>query len=125
MKKTIFSSREEDVKMTRITASWLLTLTIVLGLAAAPALAGPLDDAKRAGQVGEQPNGYVGVLPGAPDSAKALAKDINSRRKERYTEISRKRGTSVEQVGKQAGKKLIGEARKGEYVKKGGKWVQK
>ena len=94
-------------------------------LGAAPALASPLDDAKRAGQVGEQSDGYVGVIPGAPASARALADRINAERAERYGEIAAKTGTSPTAVAALAGQKLIARASPGEWIRDAdGKWRQ-
>ena len=50
----------------------LLALAVAL-LLAAPAAASPLDDAKQAGHLGEQADGYVGVRSDAPESAHELA----------------------------------------------------
>jgi uncharacterized protein YdbL (DUF1318 family) len=95
-------------------------------VAASPALASPLDDAKRAGQVGEQADGYVGVVPGAPASARALADDINAERASRYGEIATKAGTSPAAVAALAGKKLIERASPGEWIRDAdGSWRQR
>ena len=95
-------------------------------LAATPALATPLDDAKRAGQVGEQADGYLGVVPGAPASARALADRINAERAEHYAGIAAKTGTSPAAVAAQAGQKLIARASPGEWVRDAdGKWRQR
>ena len=86
-------------------------------LVAAPAPASPLDDAKRAGQVGEQADGYLGVVPGAPASARELADRINAERVERYGEIAAKTGTSPTAVAALAGQKLILRASPGEWIR--------
>ena len=94
-------------------------------LVAAAAPASPLDDAKRAGQVGEQADGYVGVVPGAPASAGQLADRINAERSARYAEIAAKTGTSPTAVAALAGQKLIARASPGEWIRDAvGKWRQ-
>jgi uncharacterized protein YdbL (DUF1318 family) len=94
-------------------------------LAAAPAFASPLDDAKRAGHVGEQADGYVGVRPDAPESARVLADRINAERAERYREIAVSAGTSPTAVAALAGQKLVARASPGEWVRDAeGKWRQ-
>ena len=94
-------------------------------LGAAPALASPLDDAKRAGHVGEQADGYLGVVPGAPQSARALVDGINAERAERYGEIAAKTDTSPTAVAALAGQKLIARASPGEWIRDAdGKWRQ-
>ena len=66
----------------------LLRLALAAALLAAPAaLASPLDDAKRDGQLGEQADGYVGVVPGAPPGAGDLAQRINAERSARYADL--------------------------------------
>lgn len=106
-----------------------LTLVLILGavlLGGWPAAASPLDDAKQAGQLGEQADGYVGVRPGAPESAHQLAGRINSERGERYAEIAAKNDTSPAAVAALAGKKLIGRAPAGQWVRSSsGEWRRK
>ena len=53
----------------------IVSVLLMLGLShASPALAGPVADAKQAGQVGERPDGYLGPVRGnkASDKLKAL-----------------------------------------------------
>ena len=50
----------------------VLMFSLALGMGGA-AFAGPLDDAKAAGYLGEGSNGYLGVLGGAPASAASMA----------------------------------------------------
>ena len=114
--------------MARTPARILAALLLALGLALAPAVAqaGPLDDAKAAGWVGERPNGYLGVVPGAPASAEALVSDNNAKRKAKYGSVASSQGTTLQAVEIVAGEKLIGRARSGEYVMTAsGQWVRK
>ncbi len=95
-------------------------------LVAAPAFASPLDDAKRAGHVGEQADGYLGVVPGAPASARALVERINAERAERYGEIASRTGTSPTAVAALAGQKLVERATAGEWIRDpNGRWQQR
>ena len=106
----------------------MAALWLAIGLALAPvaAQAGQLDDAKAAGWVGERPDGYLGVVPGAPASAQALAGDINARRKAKYQDIAGSQGTSLQAVEMVAGEKLVKRAKPGEYVMtQSGQWVRK
>jgi uncharacterized protein YdbL (DUF1318 family) len=103
-----------------------VALAAVVVFAAMPAWASPLDDAKRAGQVGEQADGYVGVVPGAPKSAQALVDRINAGRAEHYGEIAAREGASPTAVAALAGQKLIARASPGEWVRDAdGKWSQR
>jgi uncharacterized protein YdbL (DUF1318 family) len=86
----------------------------------------PLDGAKRAGHLGEQADGYVGVVPGAPPSARALADRINGERAKRYGEIAAKTGTSPAAVAALEGQKLIARPDPGEWIRDAnGKWHQR
>ena len=110
----------------RILAALLFALGLALSLAPAVAEAGQLGDAKAAGWVGEQPNGYLGVVPGAPASAEVLVSDINAKRRSKYQSVANAQGTTLQAVEIVAGEKLIGRARTGEYVMTaGGQWVRK
>jgi uncharacterized protein YdbL (DUF1318 family) len=95
-------------------------------LVAAPAFASPLDDAKRAGHVGEQADGYLGVVPGAPADARALVDRINAERAKRYGEIAAKTDTSPTAVAALAGQRLLERAAPGEWIRDAdGKWSQR
>ena len=103
---------------------------LALALLAVPAglvLADQLGDAKKAGSVGERPDGYLGVVDkNAGPEVKALVEEINQKRREKYDAIAEKRGTSVEAVAALAGAKLVENASPGEYVMtSSGKWIQK
>jgi len=89
----------------------LLTLAMVAW--AAPASASALDEAKSAGQVGERYDGYLGAVK---DAGKALAADINVKRKAHYGKIAAKNGATVESTAAIAGRKLVGSAPSGHYV---------
>ena len=107
----------------KLLAVFLFSLALGLGGAA---LAGPLDDAKAAGWLGERSDGYVGILAGAPANAGALARDINAKRKAKYQGIASANGTSLAAVEMLVGKKLIARAKPGDYIMNaGGQWVRK
>ena len=95
-------------------------------LLALPAAASPLDEAKAAGQLGEQANGLLGLPPGAMASAETLRDEINGERKIRYGEIAKKNGTSPAAVAALAGKKLIERTPEGQWVRSpDGEWVRR
>ena len=105
-------------------AAWLLALLLALGLAG-PAGALDLAEAKAKGLVGEQADGYLGVVSGGGE-ASALAREVNAKRRAEYAEIAQKRGTTVEAVAALAGKKLVERTPGGQYVRgSGGGWVKK
>lgn len=100
---------------------------LMVGLGIGPALAGPLEDAKAAGLVGERIDGYLGVVDsGAPGDVKSLVNQINAERQAKYAEIANKQGAPVAAVAQIAGKKLIERAGSGEYVMGAdGQWRRK
>jgi hypothetical protein len=92
----------------------------------AAALALSLDEAKAAGLVGEQPDGYLGVVAGAQPDVASMVERINSERRAHYVEIAKRNGTSVSAVEALAGKKTIERTPSGEYVMVPGRgWVRK
>lgn len=104
----------------------ILLVFALLAVPAGVALADPLADAKRAGSVGERPDGYLGAVGNAGASVTALVRNINEQRRQRYSAIAKKNGTSVAAVAALAGAKLVKNATPGEYVMtSGGSWVRK
>ena len=100
-------------------------LVLALALFAAPAaLADGLDDYKASGEVGEQLDGYVGIVSQSPSAeVKATVDGINKKRREKYVGIAEARGIDVSQVAGLAGKKLAERTPSGQYVRDGsGKW---
>jgi uncharacterized protein YdbL (DUF1318 family) len=112
--------------MTRLLS--IVTASLMLMAASAnigEVQAGPLDDAKAKGLVGEQADGYLGAIDGNGD-VQALIDEINAKRQAKYAEIATKRGAPTEDVAKIAGKKLIERTPKGQFVKgSDGRWVPK
>jgi len=102
----------------------LLSITFSLFLFAPLAHALDLQEAKHAGLVGEQANGYLGA-PGEKVSAEvsALIQDINAKRKQKYREIAKKVGKSLTVVEKLAGEKAQSKTKPGHYIRDaGGRW---
>ncbi|MBW8183780.1 YdbL family protein [Shewanella nanhaiensis] len=84
-----------------------------------------LQDAKSQGLVGEQPNGYLGVIKSDPQ-ATAVAKEVNAKRKAHYEKIARKNGISASEVAKLAAEKAMKATKRGQYIKSSnGKWIKK
>ncbi|MDO7842598.1 YdbL family probable chaperone protein [Sphingomonas immobilis] len=99
---------------------------IAAALIAAPAVAqrDPAYQAARsAGQVGEQPDGYLGVVGAGSAELRALVSNINIQRKAKYTE-SAAAGATVEQFAFTSGCNLILKTAPGEkYKTPGGGWA--
>lgn len=107
---------------TRARIAVLIATVLVV---ASSAFALDFDSAKRKGLVGERPDGYVEVVGDASSDVRALASDVNAKRRAAYEKVARQNGAPVADVAKIAGKKLIDGAPSGTYVKINGSWVKK
>jgi uncharacterized protein YdbL (DUF1318 family) len=102
-----------------------LPLLLALALLAAPVSAVDLESAKRQGLVGEQPDGYLGVVRQTPEAAE-LVRSVNQQRRQSYQELAKRNGVPVDSVATLAGQKLIGRAGSGEYVRDAaGQWQRR
>lgn len=100
-------------------------LTVLLLAFSSLAMALDLAGAKTQGLVGEQPNGFLGVVKATPEAVE-LAADINAKRRAAYEEIAQKNGVTLEQVANLTGQKAIDKAAPGTYVQTpDGQWVKK
>lgn len=87
-----------------------------------------VDDAKASGLIGEQWNGYLGLVSSSASAdVKKLVDEVNLKRRQKYREIARTNGTSLEAVEIIAGKKLVERAPSGTYVRTGPNtgWIAK
>ena len=79
--------------------------------------------ARAAGQVGEQPDGYLGIVGGGTPALKALVSNINIQRKSAYTQKAASSGATVEQMAFTSGCNLIAQTDPGEkYKSPDGSW---
>lgn len=103
-------------------------IVILAGLGwSAPTWAISLQDAKAQGLVGEQANGYLGLVKASAGAeVKAMMNNINAQRKKEYQAIARRNNTELKVVEALAGKKAIDRTPPGQYVKlPSGQWVKK
>lgn len=78
--------------------------------------------ARAAGQVGEQPNGYLGVVGGGA-AVQAIVDKINIQRKALYAEKAQAAGVTINDFGVTSGCNLIEQTRPGEkYRAPDGTW---
>ncbi len=90
-----------------------------------PAWALTLEEAKAAGVVGEQPNGYLGVVRATPE-AQSLVSEINRKRRQAYEDIARRNGTKLSDVETLAGEKAIQNTKPGLMIQApSGQWTKK
>lgn len=78
----------------------------LLTLAAMPAWALDLHEARSSGLVGEKLDGYVQAMKSTPEVS-ALVADVNAKRKAEYARISQQNGQSVDVVAKLAAAQII------------------
>lgn len=106
--------------------SLLAVLMLILCMALEPVSAADLAQAKAAGQVGEQLDGYLGVVqPNAPADVRALVDGINRERRAAYEAIAKKNGVSVDEVARVTAQKVIGQAAPGHFVQTPSSWQRR
>ena len=80
--------------------------------------------ARAAGQVGEQPDGYLGMVGAGTPTLKALVAKINIQRKAVYTQRSAAGGSTIEELAFVSGCNLIAKTVAGEkYLTPDGRWL--
>lgn len=83
-----------------------------------------LPAAKAAGQLGEQPDGYLGVVAAGGESAD-IARQINEARRDEYQRLAKENNIQRSDVETLAGKKALERTPKGQYILINGAWVKK
>jgi uncharacterized protein YdbL (DUF1318 family) len=73
--------------------------------------------ARAGGEVGEQPDGYLGLVGAASGDLRALVNNINIQRKSAYTQKAQASGATVEQLAFTSGCNLILQTSPGEKYK--------
>lgn len=101
----------------------LLISMMAVSVAVASALTKPKAD----GLIGEQANGYIGLVrQDVPADIRKLVDDVNAKRKAGYQKISAKQGTSLSDVEKIGGNTAIEKTLKGNYIRDAsGNWRKK
>ncbi|GAB60230.1 YdbL family protein [Rheinheimera nanhaiensis] len=83
-----------------------------------------LGNAKARGLVGEQANGYLGVVQNSNDAAD-IVKLINDARRAEYARLAQQNNIAVADVEAMAGKKAIERTSAGHFILLDGNWVKK
>ncbi len=84
-----------------------------------------LQQAKNEGLVGEQADGYLGIVGKETADVRTLVDDINRKRRAAYQNIATRNNTDLHAVEQVAGQKAIGMTASGQYVKPhSGAWRQ-
>ena len=112
---------------------FILAAGLTLALAGGPAFAqsaadkAAVDVAKTQGVIGEQGDGYLGLVhgPADPSVSQAMAA-INAGRAQAYSGIASKTGVTSAAAGEATAQQLIGRVPPGQYYKPlGGAWTRK
>lgn len=114
------------MKLSKLITGVLLSASLVTGAWALDlnGAMNALSDAKTSGLVGEQPNGYLGVVKSTGD-AQQITKLINDARKAEYQRVAKNNGITLADVEAMAGVKAIEKTPSGQYIQVNGKWVTK
>ncbi|WOF45381.1 YdbL family protein [Sphingopyxis indica] len=105
-------------------AAIAVTAAVAVAVPSAMAQRDPAyEKARAAGQIGEQPDGYLGIVGSATKEVRDLVTDINIKRKAAYTSNA-PQGSTVEQFAFATGCNLIAKTRPGEkYKAPDGRWL--
>lgn len=103
-----------------------------VSLGAAPVLAqsaaakAAVDTAKTNGVVGEQGDGYLGIVRGGDDNVRAAVAEINAGRAAVYRETAARTGVTPEAAGQATAQQLLARLPAGQYYKPlNGAWTLK
>ena len=104
----------------------LIAAALIASALATPALAqrDPAYAAARAaGQIGEKPDGYIGIVGAASPDLRRVVEDVNIKRRAVYAERAQTQHATVEEYAFTSGCKLIAQTEPGEkYMTPTGAW---
>ncbi|RVU34520.1 DUF1318 domain-containing protein [Rheinheimera riviphila] len=83
-----------------------------------------LPTAKAQGLVGEQPDGYLGVVKASTDTA-SVVQLINNARRAEYQKLATANGLQLADVEVMAGQKALEKTQSGHFILRDGQWVKK
>lgn len=109
-----------------ITNVFLALLISMMAVSIAVA-ASPLTQPKADGLIGEQANGYIGLVKqNVSADVKKLVNDVNAKRRAGYQKIAKKQGTGLAEVERVGGNTAIEKTLKGNYIRDAsGAWRKK
>jgi hypothetical protein len=85
-----------------------------------------VDAAKAAGTVGEQADGFLGIVSNADGTVIAAVSEINAGRRQVYSQTATKSGVTPDAAGQATGAQLIAKTPAGQFIKPlGGGWTKK
>jgi len=115
------------VLLTMLPNPFAPTIGIPYALADAASAKAIVDAAKAQGVVGEQGDGFLGLVTGSADSAvSAAVAEINSGRAAVYKDAAARSGVTPAAAGEAAAKQIFQRIASGQYYKPmGGAWTRK
>jgi len=107
----------------------LIAAGTMIGAFVTPASAASalVENAKDNCIVGEQADGYLGVVSGAnaSDQLRREVRDVNQQRKSVYADLARRNGVTIEVTAALTAEKLMNSATSGQCIRKqSGNWVK-
>jgi len=111
--------------MSRFLTAIALVFALLFG-AVLPAAARPLEPERAQGFVGDQADGYLGIVSGGTPALQAQVAAINAERAKQYAEIAKQQGTTATAVGVITGQQLYAATPSGQYFRDAnGNWIKK
>nr|WP_295114052.1 DUF1318 domain-containing protein [uncultured Caulobacter sp.] len=112
--------------MTVLAMGLSLAAVSVPAFAQSAAAKAAVDAGKAAGTVGEQADGYLGIVAGGDAGLRASVAEINTGRAAAYKDIAAKTGATPEAAGQATAKQLYAKMAPGQFWKPlDGGWVKK
>ncbi len=115
-------------KKTITTVLFLAAMVMSVSLTPASAASALVENAKNNCIVGEQADGYLGIVAGA-QASEALRREVNAinqQRKAVYADLARRNGVTIEVTAALTAEKLMNQAKPGQCVRvASGKWVKR
>lgn len=101
-------------------------LLVIMMTFSATVFAADLTQAKEDGLIGERYDGYIGIVKAVSADVKALVKETNQKRKEKYQEIAIDRQLPLNKIEIIAGEAAINKTLPGNYIMiSEGQWEKK
>ncbi|GJL91071.1 MAG: hypothetical protein DHS20C04_07300 [Hyphococcus sp.] len=118
---------EHSMKKTVMIAAASAGLAVMAALTPVSAASAMIENAKDNCIVGEQADGYLGIVPGANASAqlRGEVRDVNQQRKAIYADIAKRTDVTVDVAATRTASRLVNEAKRGQCVRDAsGEWLQ-
>jgi len=85
-------------RRTKLLIAALLGIALVAGTSAYAMQADAAGQLRASGLVGEQSDGYLGLVGSAPAAVRAQMEQVNIQRRAAYTQLATNRGATIEEV---------------------------